>query len=182
MSLGLYFVLSLAISVPMTLLSYGFGELALALMRGPQVRDMLEQTRDRIGDAPWGVGLLGFVPHALREEQCAEIWKCPPPFALIAGGRPDQAAEFEKRGITTYIHAPAPALLRMYLEQGMSQEAVNAIAARRVRACRAAIRPASSASVPSYSSRISSPSARMPSMASQVLPIARLPMICFMGG
>ncbi len=92
--------------------------LALALMRGPQVRDMLEQTRDRIGDAPWGVGLLGFVPHALREEQCAEIWKCPPPFALIAGGRPDQAAEFEKRGITTYIHAPAPALLRMYLEQG----------------------------------------------------------------
>ncbi|WP_029888457.1 type I polyketide synthase [Polycyclovorans algicola] len=92
--------------------------LALALMRGPQVREMLEQTRDRIGDAPWGVGLLGFVPHALREEQCAEIWKCPPPFALIAGGRPDQAAEFEKRGITTYIHAPAPALLRLYLEQG----------------------------------------------------------------
>ena len=31
--LGLYFVLSLAISVPMTLLSYGFGMVALALMR-----------------------------------------------------------------------------------------------------------------------------------------------------
>lgn len=87
-------------------------------MRGPQVREMLEQTRDHIGDKPWGVGLLGFVPQALREEQCAEIWKCPPPFALIAGGRPDQAAEFEKRGIKTYIHAPAPALLRLYLEQG----------------------------------------------------------------
>ena len=79
---------------------------------------MLEQTRDRIGDRPWGVGMLGFVPHALREEQCAEIWKCPPPFALIAGGRPDQAAAFESRGIKTYIHAPAPALLRLYLEQG----------------------------------------------------------------
>ncbi len=92
--------------------------LALALMRGPQVREMLEQTRDRIGDRPWGVGMLGFVPHALREEQCAEIWKCPPPFALIAGGRPDQAAAFESRGIKTYIHAPAPALLRLYLEQG----------------------------------------------------------------
>ena len=92
--------------------------LALALSRGPQVREMLEQTRDRIGNAPWGVGLLGFVPQALREEQCAEIWKCPPPFALIAGGRPDQAAEFEQRGIKTYIHAPAPALLRLYLEQG----------------------------------------------------------------
>ncbi|TJY56718.1 SDR family NAD(P)-dependent oxidoreductase [Sinimarinibacterium sp. CAU 1509] len=92
--------------------------LALALMRGPQVAQMLEQTRAQIGDRPWGVGMLGFVPHALREEQCAEIWKCKPPFALIAGGRPDQAAEFEKRGIATYIHAPAPALLKMYLEQG----------------------------------------------------------------
>ena len=92
--------------------------LALALMRGPQVAEMLTQTQSRIGDRPWGVGMLGFIPHALREEQCAEIWKCKPSFALIAGGRPDQAAEFEKRGIPTYIHAPAPALLRMYLEQG----------------------------------------------------------------
>ncbi|PXV70247.1 type I polyketide synthase, partial [Sinimarinibacterium flocculans] len=92
--------------------------LALALMRGPQVREMLEQTRARIGDAPWGVGMLGFVPQALRDEQCAEIWACKPPFALIAGGRPDQAAEFESRGIATYIHAPAPALLKLYLEQG----------------------------------------------------------------
>ncbi|PPE75747.1 hypothetical protein C3942_02310 [Solimonas fluminis] len=92
--------------------------LALALMRGPQVKEMLEKTRDLAGDLPWGVGMLGFIPHALREEQCAEIWNCKPPFALIAGGRPDQAAEFEKRGIKTYIHAPAPALLKMYLEQG----------------------------------------------------------------
>ncbi|MEW6167478.1 MAG: beta-ketoacyl synthase N-terminal-like domain-containing protein, partial [Pseudomonadota bacterium] len=92
--------------------------LALALMRGPQVAQMLSETRARIGDRPWGVGMLGFVPQALREEQCAEIWKCKPPFALIAGGRPDQAAEFERRGIATYIHAPAPALLKLYLEQG----------------------------------------------------------------
>lgn len=92
--------------------------LALALMRAPQVAEMLSQTRARVGDRPWGVGLLGFVPEALRNEQCAEIWKCKPPFALIAGGRPDQAAEFEQHGIATYIHAPAPALLKLYLEQG----------------------------------------------------------------
>ncbi|HSW12751.1 MAG TPA: beta-ketoacyl synthase N-terminal-like domain-containing protein, partial [Solimonas sp.] len=92
--------------------------LALALMRGPQVKEMLEKTRTLAGELPWGVGMLGFIPHALREEQCAEIWNCKPPYALIAGGRPDQAAEFEKRGIKTYIHAPAPALLKMYLEQG----------------------------------------------------------------
>ncbi len=92
--------------------------LALALMRGPQLREMLQQTRSRLGDRPWGVGMLGFIPQSLREEQCAEIWACKPSYALIAGGRPDQAAEFEQRGIPTYIHAPAPALLKLYLEQG----------------------------------------------------------------
>ncbi|MDB5986698.1 MAG: putative modular polyketide synthase [Nevskia sp.] len=96
--------------------------LALALMRGPQVLEMLQQTRALMmqdgKELPWGVGMLGFVPHSMREEQCEAIWQCKPPFALIAGGRPDQAAEFEKRGIATYIHAPAPALLKMYIEQG----------------------------------------------------------------
>ena len=96
--------------------------LALALMRGPQVLEMLQQTRRLMtqggGELPWGVGMLGFIPHALREEQSAAIWQCKPPFALIAGGRPDQAAEFESHGIATYIHAPAPALLKIYIEQG----------------------------------------------------------------
>ncbi|MDR3415074.1 MAG: beta-ketoacyl synthase N-terminal-like domain-containing protein, partial [Nevskia sp.] len=96
----------------------GLPFLALALMRGPQVLEMLQQTQAKMGKLPWGVGMLGFVPHSLREEQCAAIWQCKPTYALIAGGRPDQAAEFEKRGIPTYIHAPAPALLKMYIEQG----------------------------------------------------------------
>jgi acyl transferase domain-containing protein len=92
--------------------------LALALMRGDQVLEMLQQTAALAGDRAWGVGMLGFIPQALRDEQCEAIWKCKPPYALIAGGRPDQAAAFEARGIKTYIHAPAPALLKMYLEQG----------------------------------------------------------------
>ncbi|HEU0197934.1 MAG TPA: beta-ketoacyl synthase N-terminal-like domain-containing protein, partial [Nevskiaceae bacterium] len=96
--------------------------LAMALMRGPQVAAMLKATREACqtmaGELPWGVGMLGFVPHALRQEQCEAIWACKPPYALIAGGRPDQAAEFEKHGISTYIHAPAPALLKLYYEQG----------------------------------------------------------------
>ncbi|MDB5974949.1 MAG: family NAD(P)-dependent oxidoreductase [Nevskia sp.] len=96
----------------------GLPFLALALMRGPQVLEMLQQTKAKMGNLPWGVGMLGFVPHSLREEQSAAIWQCKPTYALIAGGRPDQAAEFEKRGIPTYIHAPAPALLKMYIEQG----------------------------------------------------------------
>jgi len=90
----------------------GLPFLALALMRGPQVLEMLQQTQAKMGNLPWGVGMLGFVPHSLREGQCK------PTYALIAGGRPDQAAAFEQRGIPTYIHAPAPALLKMYIEQG----------------------------------------------------------------
>ena len=50
--LGLYFVLSLAISVPMTLLSYGFGVVALALMRpfrrlARHYGDRLQSRRER---------------------------------------------------------------------------------------------------------------------------------------
>src|SRR6185369_7813805 len=43
--------------------------LALALMRGPQVRTLLQETRERLGERPWGVGILGFVPLELRQEQ-----------------------------------------------------------------------------------------------------------------
>ena len=92
--------------------------LALALLRAEAVDTLLTQTAERLAGKPWGVGLLGFVPKELRDEQCAVIWKHKPPFALIAGGRPDQAAEFEAKGISTYIHAPTPALLSQYLEQG----------------------------------------------------------------
>src|SRR5262249_54244755 len=40
------------------------------------------------------------------------------PFALIAGGRPDQARELEKEGIPTYLHVPSPGLLKMFLRDG----------------------------------------------------------------
>ena len=39
---------------------------ALALMRGPEVQTLLEETRESVGDHPWGVGILGFVPAELR--------------------------------------------------------------------------------------------------------------------
>ncbi len=92
--------------------------LALALMRGEQAQVLLEETRDLLQDRPWGVGILGFVPQQLREEQIDAINRVKPPFALIAGGRPDQAAKFEAAGIPAYIHAPSPRLLKMFIEQG----------------------------------------------------------------
>jgi acyl transferase domain-containing protein/NAD(P)H-dependent flavin oxidoreductase YrpB (nitropropane dioxygenase family) len=92
--------------------------LALALMRAPEVKALLEETKDRLGKRPWGVGILGFVPPELRQEQLEVIREYRPPFALIAGGRPDQARALEQDGIPTYLHVPSPGLLRMFVQNG----------------------------------------------------------------
>jgi len=92
--------------------------LALALLRGPEARTLLADAAERLAGRSWGVGILGFVPPELRREQIEAIRAVRPPFALIAGGRPDQAAELEREGIATYLHAPSPALLRQYLKDG----------------------------------------------------------------
>ncbi|MBI1353692.1 MAG: SDR family NAD(P)-dependent oxidoreductase [Acidobacteria bacterium] len=97
----------------------GLPVLALALMRRKQVRELLEQTSEKLGERPWGVGVLGFVPQELREEQMEEVLRCPPKFAVIAGGRPDQAKELEEKGIATYLHVPSPELLRLYARSGV---------------------------------------------------------------
>ena len=92
--------------------------LALALMRAPQADALLARTSELLGGRPWGVGVLGFVPAELRTEQLEVVRAHRPPFALIAGGRPDQARELEADGITTYLHVPSPGLLKLYLAQG----------------------------------------------------------------
>jgi len=92
--------------------------LALALLKGPEARTLLAETQTKLAGRPWGVGILGFVPPELRLEQIAAIREVRPPFALIAGGRPDQAADLEREGIATYLHVPSPGLLRQYLKGG----------------------------------------------------------------
>jgi len=99
----------------------GLPFLALALLRGPEVSALLRETAELLGDRPWGVGILGFVPPELRAEQLAAIRANRPPFALIAGGRPDQARALEDDGIPTYLHVPSPALLRLYVAQGATR-------------------------------------------------------------
>ena len=92
--------------------------LALALMPGPQVEDLLRRTRVRLGSRPWGVGILGFAGRELREAQFQAIEKLRPPFALIAGGRPDQAAALEALEIQAYLHVPSPVMLKAFLKDG----------------------------------------------------------------
>ena len=92
--------------------------LALALVRKAEAEALLLETKTKLGKKPWGVGILGFVPAEIRTEQLEAIRKFKPPFAIIAGGRPDQAKELEAQGIPTYLHVPSPGLLKMFLKDG----------------------------------------------------------------
>ncbi|MGW7491700.1 SDR family NAD(P)-dependent oxidoreductase [Streptomyces sp. NPDC054786] len=96
----------------------GLPFLALAVMDGDQVRRLLAETAERLGERPWGVGLLGFAPPELRSQQLAAVAEFAPEYALIAGGRPAQAAPLEAAGTRTYLHVPAPGLLERYLAEG----------------------------------------------------------------
>jgi len=96
----------------------GLPFLALALLRGEQARPLLAATKAAVGDRAWGVGVLGFVPPELREEQLAAVREFKPNAALIAGGRPSQAKELEADGIPTFLHVPSPRLLHQFVADG----------------------------------------------------------------
>ena len=98
--------------------SGGLPFLALSMISGKAVTELLAETHSQLGEKPWGVGILGFVPEELRVHQFNEIKKIKPPFALIAGGTIAQVKEFEEEGISAYIHAPVPSLLKIFLEKG----------------------------------------------------------------
>ncbi|MGB7592764.1 MAG: nitronate monooxygenase, partial [Terriglobia bacterium] len=96
----------------------GLPFLAMALLRQAECERLLEQTAALLGNRPWGVGILAFVPQDLRAEQLEAVLKVRPRFAILAGGRPEQASSLEASGIRTYIHTPSPQLLEMFLRQG----------------------------------------------------------------
>jgi acyl transferase domain-containing protein/NADP-dependent 3-hydroxy acid dehydrogenase YdfG len=92
--------------------------LALALMKGQPLRDLLAETKQSLGDRAWGVGLLGFAPQSLLDEQLAAALEVSPAYAIIAGGRPDQVVELEKAGIPSFLHVPSSALIGPFLRGG----------------------------------------------------------------
>jgi acyl transferase domain-containing protein/NAD(P)H-dependent flavin oxidoreductase YrpB (nitropropane dioxygenase family) len=92
--------------------------LALALLGGSESSRLIEKAKATLEGKSWGVGILGFAPPEIREPQVSAILASKPPFALIAGGRPDQAAELEAAGIATFLHVPSPGLLDQFLRDG----------------------------------------------------------------
>lgn len=91
---------------------------ALSLLKGGSAKALVTDTKKLACKKAWGVGILGFAPQELREEQTSYILEAKPPVVLIAGGRPAQAKVFEKAGITTFLHVPSPALLDIFLKEG----------------------------------------------------------------
>ncbi len=99
----------------------GLPFLAAAMLRPAELEPMLAATASALAGRSWGVGLLGFLPPARYREQEEVLLRTPPPYALIAGGRPEQARRLEEKGIATYLHVPTPGLLRMFLRSGMQR-------------------------------------------------------------
>lgn len=92
---------------------------AVGWTSGPELEALLAETRKALSGKPWGVGLLGFLPPEAYRNQVAIVEKHKPPFALIAGGRPDQAKSLEAKGIPAFVHVPSPGLLRIFLDSGL---------------------------------------------------------------
>ncbi len=91
---------------------------ALSLLKGKAAQELIRQTKQLAGERTWGVGMLGFAPQELRDEQLEYIKADPPPVVLIAGGRPSQAKPLEKMGIKVFLHVPSASLLDMFLKEG----------------------------------------------------------------
>ncbi|MGW3958312.1 SDR family NAD(P)-dependent oxidoreductase [Amycolatopsis sp. NPDC005003] len=97
----------------------GFPFVAVATANGTRTAELLARTAGRLGDRPWGAGILGFVPDDLRAAQLAAIRAARPRCVLVAGGKPGQAKALEAEGIATFLHVPSPVLLRQYLDAGV---------------------------------------------------------------
>lgn len=93
--------------------------LALALHTPEQCDAMLADTRSRLGERSWGVGLLGFAPPELFKEQLAAVARVRPPFCVLSGGRPDQVKYLDSLGTATWLHVPTPSLVKPYFARGV---------------------------------------------------------------
>lgn len=92
--------------------------LALDKLRKADVTKLLKDAAGRIPESPWGVGLDARVAAEVFDEQMAATLAACPKFALLAGGRFDQAKHLEKRGIATYLEVASPEILRQSLRDG----------------------------------------------------------------
>jgi acyl transferase domain-containing protein/NAD(P)H-dependent flavin oxidoreductase YrpB (nitropropane dioxygenase family) len=91
---------------------------AFALLKGSALDTLLAKTAQLLGSKPWGIGLLGFAPQSLLDEQLGIATRYKPNYAIIAGGRPDQAVRLEGAGVPTFLHVPSANLIPLFIQEG----------------------------------------------------------------
>lgn len=96
----------------------GLPFLALALLKGSSLAQLLADTSKALGERPWGINLLGFASQELFAEQLETALRFSPRCAIIAGGRPDQAVRLEQAGISTFLHVPTAQLIPLFMREG----------------------------------------------------------------
>lgn len=97
----------------------GLPFIAVALKKKEILNTILKDTKNLLQDKSWGVGLLGFIEPNLYRSQLESVLTHKPPFALIAGGQPNQVKELEDHNIPTYLHVPSGGLLKNFIRQGV---------------------------------------------------------------
>jgi acyl transferase domain-containing protein/NAD(P)H-dependent flavin oxidoreductase YrpB (nitropropane dioxygenase family)/NAD(P)-dependent dehydrogenase (short-subunit alcohol dehydrogenase family) len=93
--------------------------LALGLSRADQLDPLLRETQTAVNGRPWGVGLIGFAPKALQDEQLARIEKYKPDLAIVAGGRPAHYKTLRDLGIVPFLHIPVPSMIANFFKEGV---------------------------------------------------------------
>jgi acyl transferase domain-containing protein/NAD(P)H-dependent flavin oxidoreductase YrpB (nitropropane dioxygenase family)/NAD(P)-dependent dehydrogenase (short-subunit alcohol dehydrogenase family) len=92
--------------------------LALSNLKGEGLKGILEEVSEALKDKPWGIGILGFGDNGLFESQMEAVSLCKPPYAILAGGMPNQAEALESKGIKTYVHVQSSSILEMFIDRG----------------------------------------------------------------
>lgn len=96
----------------------GLPFLSLSLHSGAEAHKLLVETKRRLGERSWGVGIIGYAPPDLRTVQLEAIHDAQPPFAILSGGAPAHARDLEQRGVSTYLQVPSPGVLELLLKDG----------------------------------------------------------------
>lgn len=99
----------------------GLPFLAASWMNRAELDTLMQETETLLHGKVWGVGLLGFLPPEVYNDQIQAVLSRRPPFALIAGGQAYQVKGLEKGGIPTYLHVPSLGLMRMFLNDGIKR-------------------------------------------------------------
>jgi acyl transferase domain-containing protein/NAD(P)H-dependent flavin oxidoreductase YrpB (nitropropane dioxygenase family)/NAD(P)-dependent dehydrogenase (short-subunit alcohol dehydrogenase family)/acyl carrier protein len=92
---------------------------ALALSKGERLEELMRETQEIVKGKTWGVGILGFAPRALQEEQMALIEKYGPDIAIVAGGRPSHYQTLRSIGIIPFLHIPVPSMIDSFFKDGV---------------------------------------------------------------